>query len=111
MASLYRRRRSPFWWIKYKDEAGRIRQESTGFRHGIPSETRKAQFEKNQRSIRELDVNKLSAIEFWQNWVPEFLESRYAKSPLTYKRYENAWTNLAVYMEQIGVSRPRQLDF
>src|SRR5438874_950885 len=98
MASLYKRRGSPFWWVKFKTDSGAIRQESTGFRYGIPSETRKAQLLKNERSIKELDISKHSVNETWEAWVPEFLESRHKDSPLTLKRYENAWHNLRAYL-------------
>src|SRR5437870_711098 len=111
MASLYKRKGSPFWWIKFKNPAGEVKQQSTGFRHGIPSEYRKAQLLRNQRSLRELEINKNSAHEAWNLWVPEFLESRHKSSPLTLIRYRNAWHNLEAYLNEIEVVRPRQLTF
>jgi site-specific recombinase XerD len=111
MASLYKRARSPYYWIKYRDDVNQVQQESTGFRHGIPSETRKAQMVKNEKSLQELQINKHTVDESWDLWVGEFLNSRYSKSPQTLKRYQNAWTNLATYLRDKAISRPRQLTY
>jgi hypothetical protein len=47
MASLYKRNNSPYWWIKFKDAAGKTRQKSTGYRYAVPAQTKKATFLKN----------------------------------------------------------------
>lgn len=111
MASLYKRDRSPFWWIKYRNDLNEVQQESTGFRHGIPSETRKAQVARNEKSLLELQINKHTADEIWDAWVLEFLNRQYEKSPGTLRRYENAWRNLSIYLHHKGITRPRQLTF
>lgn len=111
MASLYKRPNSPFWSIKYKDAAGKQQAHSTGFRHGIPTQTRKAQMLRNEKALVELQFEKGSDGEAWGAWVPEFLRERYAQSPKTRHRYETCWRYLSVFLDERKITRPRQLTF
>ena len=53
MASLYKRDGSKFWWVKYQD-GSRIVRKTTKFRHDVVAETRKAQIEMHEFTVREL---------------------------------------------------------
>jgi hypothetical protein len=53
MAFLYKRSRSPYWWIKWRDERGEIQRESLGLRIGIGSETKRAREIRAQRTLEE----------------------------------------------------------
>src|SRR5690606_4989697 len=46
MASVYRRKGSPFWWFSYKDREGKWRAQSSGirFQHLDPAKDTKAKF-------------------------------------------------------------------
>lgn len=111
MASLYKRPSSPFWYIKFKDASGEQCAHSTGFRHGIPSQTRKAQVMRNEKALTELHFEKGTESEVWSAWVPEFLRQRYAQSPKTRHRYETCWRYLSIFLDERGITRPRQLTF
>jgi integrase len=104
-AWLYKRDRSPFWWIEYVDVTGRRRQESTKFRYDVASESRKAHDLRRELAAREKAG--FDRGEIWEAWVPRFLEQRYSDPTLS--RYKNSWNNVASYLYHRGVSIPRQL--
>jgi hypothetical protein len=111
MASLYKRDNSPYWYIKYKDAAGKTRQESTGYRHAIPTHTKKARILRNEKQLLELRREKGSEHGAWVAWVDKFLESEYQTQPKTLNRYKTCWRNLYAYLEEIEVLAPHQLTF
>jgi integrase len=108
MASLYRRKDSRFWWVKYFDLSGARRQESTKLRIDRPHETRRAHDLRRELSLREHD--KLSIGEAWEEWVPRFLEQRYGATPRTLQRYQNSWRNLSAFLREREIYVPRQLS-
>jgi integrase len=109
MASLYRRDRSPYWWIKYRDGSGDIRYESTGCRIGIGYETAKARQLKAKRTQEEADTARVSNKEYFERWVVNFLETRYAKRKNTLTKYQQAWNAISAFLELRGLRRPRQV--
>ncbi|MEI6702441.1 MAG: tyrosine-type recombinase/integrase [Deltaproteobacteria bacterium] len=111
MASLYKRPQSPFWYIKYKDEAGKQQAHSTGFRHAIPAQTKKARVLQNEKQLRELKSEKGSEREGWNVWVGEFLNTRYAEQQKTLHRYKTCWQYLHAYLQEKGILYPQQLTF
>ena len=111
MASLYKRPNSPFWWIKYKNEAGKQHAHSTGYRHAIPTQTRKANVLLNEKRLRELKTEKGMESDQWNIWVEEFLNSKYANSKKTLQRYKTCWQRLSAYLEESDIHRPYQLNF
>src|SRR5260370_17165581 len=90
MASIYKRPRSPYWWIKFRDPAGKIRYESTGCRIGIGSETAKARQLKAKRSQEEADTARVSNKEYFDRWVLAFLETPYVRKQPTLTKYHQA---------------------
>jgi site-specific recombinase XerD len=111
MASLYKRDNSPYWYIKYKDAAGKTRQESTGYRHAIPTQTKKARILRNEKQLLELKREKGSEHGAWNVWVEKFLDKQYEKQPKTLHRYKTCWRNLSAYLEEKKISAPHQLTF
>jgi integrase len=109
MASIYRRDRSPYWWIKFRDPGGKIRYESTGCRIGIGSETAKARQLKAKRTQEEADTARVSNTEYFDRWVVAFLETRYARKANTLTKYRQAWNAISTFLESKDVRRPRQL--
>jgi integrase len=109
VASLYKRKRSPFWWVEYVDAAGERRQESTKLRHDTPLQTRQARQLRDELTTRELAVRlpKSSGPEVWHAWVPRFIAQRY--SGPTRLRYEQAWRNLDAFLRERAITVPRQL--
>jgi integrase len=102
---LYRRARSPFWWIEYTDLAGKRRQESTKFRYEVAVESRKAHDLRRELAARESE--RFGRGEVWDAWVPRFLEQRY--SGFTLGRYKNSWKNLSAFLRTRDIVIPRQL--
>lgn len=109
MASIYRRDRSPYWWIKFRDSGGKIRYESTGYRIGIGSETAKARQLKAKRTQEEADTARVSNSEYFDRWVVAFLETRCGRQPNTLTKYRQAWNAISTFLESKDVHRPRQL--
>ena len=54
MASLYRKKRSPFWFIQFIDADGKRRNKSTGLRADDPGQTVKARALRAQLEAKEL---------------------------------------------------------
>jgi integrase len=119
MASLYKRDRSPFWWIEYIDAAGERRQESTKLRCDTTAHCRQARQLRNDLTTRELAARTTGfqssgsepdgRSEMWAAWVPRFILQRYATSQPTRIRYEQAWRNIDAYLRSEMITVPRQL--
>jgi site-specific recombinase XerC len=110
MASLYKRSGSPYWWLKKRDAlSGEIIRESTGLRIGVGPETRKARDLEAQASLAEAQSSGLQRQQRWSEWVPDFLNTRYAKKPLTLERYSTIWKNVSLFLEDIQLTIPIQL--
>lgn len=110
MASLYRRERSPFYWIEHIDANGERRQQSTKLRYGVPSEARRARSLCSELTGREIARAQIeSKSETWAAWVPRFLSQRYDAAAGTLKRAETAWRNLEAFLRFNQITVPRQL--
>jgi integrase len=111
MASIYRKQRSPFWFIQFTDAEGVRRNQSTGFRADDPGETIKARALRAEAEARELTK---SAGEIrgggWDAWVPKYLE-RHCESPKTFERYMDAWKWLAHWLQLKGYHSPREVTY
>ncbi len=112
MASIYTRKKSPYFWLKYRDPmTGDRRYESTKFRVDEPDGRRKAKQLANERTRRELEIPRANPSELWQAWVPAYLETRYADSPKTALRAKNCWNALFAYLETCQVPSPRHVSY
>jgi hypothetical protein len=118
MASLYKQRKSRFWWIKYRDPDNPIfnehgkevpRRESTGLRIGVGPDTRAAKELEAQRTVAERRTSGHISGERWDAWVPAFLKFRYRQSPGSLLRYETAWRTLRMFLTENKILIPRQL--
>jgi integrase len=112
MACLYHREDSKYWWIEYIDASGERRQGSTKLRRAFPGESRKAiqlRDELTRREIAEQTKNGAHTIEVWQAWAPRLIKQRYAESPKTRERAEQAWHNILTFFRCHGIIVPRQL--
>lgn len=110
MASLYKRERSPFYWVEHIDAEGERRQQSTKMRYGVPSETRKARALCSQLTTREKErAHTAGAGEAWAAWVPRLLSQRYDVVSGTFGRAETAWRNIEAFLRCHQITVPRQL--
>lgn len=108
MASIYPKKKSPYWWIGFADPlTGKPRNESTKLRRDSTEDTRKARQQCAQLTANELAVPRGSSGNDW-GWVPEFLKSHYPNH-LTMIRSRAAWFALEAYLRFSRVSSPRVL--
>lgn len=109
MASIYRRRSSPFWWIKYRTASGDIRYESTGLRVGVGKDTRIARELAAEKTLIERRTRGVVARERWDFWVVRFLNERYSDKPQSHLRYTTAWRTIRMFLSERNIAVPRAL--
>lgn len=81
MASLFKRPRSPYHWVKYRDPVtGKVKAESTGLRRDNPEESKKAHQHRAKLEMLELSAPKVNPGERWGDWAPAYIEERYGGS-------------------------------
>lgn len=107
MASKYERPNSSVWWVKYRDETGRIRREATKFRVDVAMDTREAEIhvarltlEEKSRRHAQRDSHAFS------QWVPTFLTVTYGNSPKTLTKYRSSWAALEKFFTAQGITSP-----
>jgi asparagine synthetase B (glutamine-hydrolysing) len=86
MAYLYRKARSPFWYVVYFDADRKEVHRSTGLRADNPNDTAKAKALRAELEAKEHHRVPVVNSEGWDTWVPKYLE-RHCESPLTLERY------------------------
>lgn len=110
MASLYRRKNSGFWWIKYHDTSGALRQESTGCSISNPVHTRKARVILAQRNLAELDRVDARNEHRFSDWVPHYIATG-PFSHLTRSTYNNAWRAISAYFAERKIVIPHVVTY
>lgn len=107
MASLYRRKRSPYYYISFF-EAGKRRHVSTGLRADSPTDRRRAQALVAKHTFAEKSVAAVSGkiLPIGWDWVPGFLKS-IARAPRTAEAYTLRWRNLSLYLAEQKIAHPR----
>lgn len=107
MASLYKKKRSPFWYCEWRDpKSGFVRNESTKLRRDSPEQTRRARQLCAQRTADEYEAP-VGAGEGWR-WVEPWLKMSFKEKTLT--RYQEAWTAFSIFLATKRVITPRQLE-
>jgi integrase len=111
MASIYRKKGSPFWFIQYIDSEGVRRNKSTELRADSPAETVKARAMRASMEAKELTRSGGPLDEGgWDAWVTQFLE-RHCESPRTLERYRDAWKWLAFWLQDRRYHSPRAITY
>lgn len=108
MAYLFKQKRSPFWWLAFRDGDHIVRQ-STHFRFAVRAQTRQANEMLSEH--RQKEGTRLEARERWEAWVRQFVEERYEESPKSLERYLISWRSLSVFLTEQKIFYPRQLSF
>jgi hypothetical protein len=112
MAHLFKRDRSPYWWIQYRPSTStKRRSESTGYRHSHIVQTRLARELEARRTLAERQSVGIISRERWHVWVPSFIASRYADNPNSLTRYAAAWRVLRMWLDELEINLPRQLTY
>ena len=109
MAYLYRKNRSPFWYIQYLDSESKKHDKSTGLRADDPNDTAKAKALRAELEAAEHRGTPLLNGAGW-DWVPKFLE-RHCSTEETFRRYEDALKWVALWLQRERIHAPRQLTY
>ena len=111
MASIYRKKKSPFWFIQFIDADGIRRNKSTGLRADDPGETVKARAMRAEFEAKELNrtAGEVSG-GGWDTWVPQYLE-RHCEAVRTMERYTDSWKWLAFWLQEKHYHTPRAITY
>jgi len=110
MAYLYRKSRSPFWYVVYFDPQQKERHRSTGLRADDPNDTAKAKALRAELEAKEHHRAPVVDSEGWDTWVPKYLE-RHCESPLTLERYLDAWKWLSHWLQLKRYHSPKAITY
>lgn len=110
MASLYRKKKSPYWFIQFTDSDGNRRNKSTGLRADDPGETAKARALRAELEAKEFRRDAVPEGGGWDSWVPQYFE-RHCQSQRTYERYVSGWTWLALWLQERKLHSPRDITY
>jgi site-specific recombinase XerD len=113
MATLYKRQKkgacSPFWWIKWIDDTGRLKQESTGKRIDSVQETRDARKIRASKEVIERGSapadRKDRALSFW---VDPWLVSSHKKDT-TLEKYLGVWETFKTFFAMKGINSASEI--
>jgi len=109
MASLFKRPRSPYWWIKWFDESGKLTRESTGKRLDSVQETREARrIRASKEMIEQTATPKVRGEQLMSAWVQPWLVATHKKDT-TLEVYLGAWENLMRFFDQRGIRVASQI--
>src|SRR3984885_12693318 len=108
MAYLYRKNRSPFWYIQYIDADKIKHDKSTGLRANDPNDTAKAKAMRAELEANEHRKILLVNGAAWNNWVLKYFK-RHCPTKATLDRYEDAWKWIAIWLQRNRIHSPRQL--
>lgn len=110
MACLYKRKKSPFWWVKFRDAfTGKILYESTHFKWSIGADSRRAHELEAEKTLAERATARVRSTDNWDEWVPTFLSARYSQHSGTLYRYQTAWRSLRIFLKEMTINSPRNL--
>ena len=102
MASLYKQKKSAFWWIKYRDPVNNtIVRKSTKLKELVRAQRLCADYTHKESQMLEATPNEL-----WDRWVSGFFQRRYKDNKL---RAECAWRMLRMFLHEHGLFAPRQV--
>ena len=110
MASLYRKKRSPYWFLQFTEANGKRCNKSTHYLANDPGQTVKARALRAQMEVKELTRTAGALGGGWDTWVPQYLE-RHCESSLTHERYLDAWKWLALWLQIRGYHSPRAITY
>jgi hypothetical protein len=101
------------YWLTYKDDSGKWRSKSTGYRANNFGEKKQAELlcrkaTKEEQAARDISV----AGDQFEDWVPRWLKERYeGRKGTTYDRYSRSWRVLERYFQSLGIKTPAQVTF
>lgn len=110
MAYLYRKSRSPFWYIVYVDGNKKEIHRSTKLRADCPNETTKAKALRAELEAAEHRRAPVVEGGGWDTWVLKYLE-RHCQTERTLERYSGNWKWLALWLQNRRLHSPRAITY
>ena len=110
MAYLYRKNRSPFWYVVFLNSDKKECHRSTGFRADDPEETEKAKELRNDCEAKELRHRPATNTGKWSEWVAKYLD-RHCETALTLERYLDAWKWVDRWLQARRFDSPRSITY
>ena len=108
MASLFKRKGSPYWWIRCKDANGNWSSVSTKLKHDDIHQTREARSRCAATTAGELADTGHKDEEVWDRWVETFLGT-HCHSDNLLVHYRASWRWIRTFLAERQVKLPRQL--
>ena len=111
MAYLRKRKRSPFWYMRFRDlDSGLWREECTKLRHDDQKQSAQAHREMTKRASSEAKVGPVEQKEDFSAWVPGYIETHYS-NPRTKLRSTYFWNQVGGWLESKGLRHTRSLKY
>ena len=110
MAYLYRKNRSPFWYVVHFDDHGNEVHKSTKLRADDPNQTLEAKAMRADLEAKEHRGAPVAGKDGWDTWVVKYLK-RHCESPLTLERYMDAWKWLGMWLQTERYHSPRAITY
>jgi integrase len=110
MAYLYRKDRSPFWYVVYVGVDKKEVHRSTGLRADDPNDTAKAKALRAELEATEHHRGPAVKSEGWDTWVPQYLD-RHCETKGTLERYTGNWKWLALWLQTRRLHSPRAITY
>ncbi|MDB5346014.1 MAG: integrase [Schlesneria sp.] len=110
MAYLYKKSRSPFWYVVYFDADRKEVHRSTGLRADDPNDTAKAKALRAELEAKEHHRVPVVNKESWDAWVPKYLE-RHCETKRTLERYTGNWKWLSLWLQTQRLHSSRAITY
>jgi len=107
MASLHKRKQSPFFWIKHRDNKGHIRFRTTRCRYDTKEGRKQANELKYEYALEELQRGGQVQTEGWV-WVQKALSPSF-RTEATKQRTLGRWDIIESFLLEKGIYRPADL--
>ena len=110
--SVYRRKDSPFWWIKFWcPQKLAFRAKSSGHRHDDALGFKRALAMARELSADAVAARSVSPNARWGGWVKAWLETKHQHSPKTLVCESNRWQWLDSFLAQEKVYGPQGVTY
>ena len=110
VAYLYRKSRSPFWYVVFFDADQKEKHRSTGLRANDPNDTAKAKALRAELEAKEHRRTPMIGGEGWDAWAPQYLK-RHCQTARTLERYMGNWKWLALWLQTKRHASPRAITY
>ena len=110
--SIYRRKDSPFWWVKYWcPQRLKWVAKSTGQRLNDPLGYKRAVAQARELSADAISAKALAPSSRWEKWVMPWLQMRHQSSPKTLVSETNRWEWIDSFMIEQRVYGPQGVTY